>query len=91
MSESSTSLFLTKKTVSSIVAANDAAHHHGLKRTLGWPSLMALGVGGIIGAGIFVLTGTAAADIAGPAVMMSFVLSGSPAPSSPCAMRSSPR
>ena len=37
---------------------------------------MSLGVGGIIGAGIFVLTGTAAANYAGPGVMISFMLSG---------------
>ena len=48
---------------------------HGLKRTLGKFNLMALGVGAIIGAGIFVLTGQAAAQYAGPAVSVSFVVS----------------
>ncbi len=47
-----------------------------LKRTLKLPSLVALGIGGIIGAGIFVLTGHAAAEYAGPAIALSFVLSG---------------
>jgi APA family basic amino acid/polyamine antiporter len=47
-----------------------------LKRTLRLPSLVALGIGGIIGAGIFVLTGHAAAEYAGPAVALSFILSG---------------
>src|SRR5579862_8536679 len=47
-----------------------------LKRTLNLPSLIALGIGGIIGAGIFVLTGHAAAEYAGPAIALSFVLSG---------------
>jgi len=47
-----------------------------LKRTLTLPSLVALGIGGIIGAGIFVLTGHAAAEYAGPAIALSFVLSG---------------
>ncbi len=47
-----------------------------LKRTLRLPSLVALGIGGIIGAGIFVLTGHAAAEYAGPAISLSFVLSG---------------
>jgi basic amino acid/polyamine antiporter, APA family len=47
-----------------------------LKRTLRLPSLVALGIGGIIGAGIFVLTGHAAAEYAGPAIALSFVLSG---------------
>ena len=47
-----------------------------LKRTLGAMSLMSLGVGAIIGAGIFVLTGAAAAQYAGPAIILSFVLAG---------------
>ena len=45
-----------------------------LKRTLSALNLVALGVGGIIGAGIFVLTGHAAATNAGPAVALSFLL-----------------
>jgi basic amino acid/polyamine antiporter, APA family len=45
-----------------------------LKRTLSALNLIALGIGGIIGAGIFVLTGHAAASYAGPAVALSFVL-----------------
>jgi basic amino acid/polyamine antiporter, APA family len=49
---------------------------HDLKRTLGPINLTALGVGAIIGAGIFVMTGTAAANYAGPAIVLSFVLSG---------------
>ncbi len=48
----------------------------GLKKTLGWASLLSLGIGAIIGAGIFVLTGTAAAKYAGPGIMLSFLLSG---------------
>ncbi len=47
-----------------------------LKRTLSATSLMALGIGNIIGAGIFVLTGRAAAAHAGPAISLSFVISG---------------
>ncbi len=47
-----------------------------LKRTLGPLGLISLGVGCIIGAGIFVITGTAAASFAGPAVIISFVISG---------------
>ncbi|MBL8661039.1 MAG: amino acid permease [Rhodospirillales bacterium] len=46
----------------------------GLERTLGPWNLLALGIGAIIGAGIFVITGTAAAQYAGPAIMLSFVL-----------------
>ena len=47
-----------------------------LRRSLSLVSLISLGVGGIIGAGIFVLTGHAAAEYAGPAVSLSFVLAG---------------
>jgi APA family basic amino acid/polyamine antiporter len=48
----------------------------GLKRALGPVNLTTLGIGAIIGAGIFVLTGKAAANYAGPAIVISFVLSG---------------
>jgi APA family basic amino acid/polyamine antiporter len=48
----------------------------GLKRALSALDLTALGIGAIVGAGIFVLTGVAAAKYAGPAVMLSFVVSG---------------
>src|SRR5258706_11129379 len=47
-----------------------------LKRALGPLNLTALGIGGIIGAGIFVLTGQAAAKYAGPAIVYSFILAG---------------
>jgi APA family basic amino acid/polyamine antiporter len=49
---------------------------HTLKRSLGATNLITLGIGAIIGAGIFVLTGQAAALHAGPAVALSFVLAG---------------
>ncbi len=48
----------------------------GLRRALGPLNLITLGIGAIIGAGIFVLTGQAAAAYAGPAIVLSFVLSG---------------
>jgi APA family basic amino acid/polyamine antiporter len=48
----------------------------GLKRALTATNLILLGIGAIIGAGIFVLTGTAAAQYAGPAIVLSFVLAG---------------
>ncbi len=48
----------------------------GLKRVLGPWSLTAIGLGGIIGVGIFVLTGIAAATQAGPGVLLSFVIAG---------------
>ena len=49
---------------------------HSLKRALGPVNLITLGIGAIIGAGIFVLTGSAAAQYAGPAIVLSFVLAG---------------
>jgi APA family basic amino acid/polyamine antiporter len=57
---------------------NEAAEtgEHSLKRALGPVNLITLGIGAIIGAGIFVLTGSAAAKYAGPAIVLSFVLSG---------------
>jgi APA family basic amino acid/polyamine antiporter len=47
----------------------------GLKRTLTAPNLVALGIGAIIGTGIFVITGQAAAEYAGPALTISFMVS----------------
>src|SRR5829696_5206446 len=49
---------------------------HSLKRALGALNLTTLGIGAVIGAGIFVLTGNAAAQYAGPAIVLSFVLAG---------------
>jgi len=49
---------------------------HSLKRALGPINLITLGIGAIIGAGIFVLTGSAAAQYAGPAIVLSFILAG---------------
>ena len=56
-----------------IEAQHDTAH--GLKRTLGWPHLVALGVGAIVGTGILTLTGVGAA-LAGPGVIVSFLVAG---------------
>ena len=54
-----------------------AEHEHGeLKRSLGALNLVLLGIGCIIGTGIFVLTGRAAAQFAGPGIMISFVITG---------------
>ena len=55
---------------------DDMAGDHRLKRVLGPVSLTALGVGAVIGAGIFVATGAAAHDIAGPSLMVSYVVAG---------------
>ncbi len=52
------------------------AGDHELRRVLGASTLTLLGIGGIIGTGIFVLTGTAAADHAGPALVLSFIVAG---------------
>ncbi|OGW97082.1 MAG: amino acid transporter [Omnitrophica WOR_2 bacterium GWA2_45_18] len=66
------SLF-ARKPVGQIITESDAGEHK-LKRTLGPKSLIALGIGAIIGAGLFSLTGIAAAENAGPAVVLSFVV-----------------
>lgn len=55
--------------------AEAVPEEHRLKRTLGWPHLIFLGVGAIVGTGILVLIGTAAGK-AGPAMMLSFVIAG---------------
>jgi APA family basic amino acid/polyamine antiporter len=65
---------LRRKSVSDLQA--EALSDESLKRALGPVNLTALGVGAIIGTGIFVLTGTVAAQNAGPAVVLSFVLAG---------------
>ncbi|MBY8826206.1 amino acid permease [Sphingomonas colocasiae] len=54
----------------------DDSEHHGLRRVLGPVHLVLIGIGCIIGAGVYVMTGTAAANYAGPAVMLSFVIAG---------------
>ena len=61
------------KSLSRILQESEGGQHH-LKRTLGPGNLVALGIGAIIGAGLFSLTGIAAADNAGPAVVLSFVV-----------------
>src|SRR6202158_1339612 len=69
------SWLFVKKPMSMLLAECGEAGEHSLKRTLGAGQLTALGVGAIIGAGIFVLSGLGA-HYAGPALMLSFVLSG---------------
>src|SRR6188472_536795 len=58
------------------VLLDDMAGDHSLKRVLGPVTLTALGVGAIIGAGIFVATGKAAHETAGPALMLSYAIAG---------------
>ncbi|MFC5456887.1 APC family permease [Prosthecobacter fluviatilis] len=67
-------LFITKSTTQLIAESNDDSH--GLKRVLSRWALVSLGIGAVIGTGIFVLTGHAAADHAGPAVALSYIFSG---------------
>jgi APA family basic amino acid/polyamine antiporter len=66
------SLFRTK----SIESILEGAHKNSLKKTLGALDLVLLGIGCTIGTGIFVLTGVAAAEHAGPAISISYFLAG---------------
>jgi APA family basic amino acid/polyamine antiporter len=65
-----------KKPIEVLLAQANEQGDQALKRGLGPISLTLLGIGGVIGAGIFVLTGQQAAINAGPAIVLSFVLSG---------------
>ena len=68
-------LFATKP-VERIMAEANEEGEHSLRRALGPVNLISIGIGGIIGAGIFVLTGTAAAQFAGPAIVISYIIAG---------------
>ncbi len=70
----SMSIFATKPIAELKAEAADTGH--GLKRVLGPVNLVSLGIGAIIGTGIFVLTGQAAATYAGPAIVLSMILAG---------------
>lgn len=63
-----------KKSIAKLVSEAEQSGEGTLKRTLSSSGLIALGVGAIIGAGLFSLTGIAAAENAGPAVMLSFII-----------------
>ena len=67
-------LFQTKPVATLI--AESVSGEHLMKRQLGPLHLISLGIGAVVGAGIFVLAGTAAAKYAGPAIVLSFVISG---------------
>src|SRR5438477_7673221 len=58
------------------VLLDEMAGEHRLRRVLGPVTLTALGIGAVIGAGIFVATGAAAKDVAGPALMVSYLVAG---------------
>lgn len=61
-----------RKTLESVTVRHA---HSALKPTLSWPHLIGLGVGGIVGTGIYTLTGVGA-GLAGPAVILSFIIAG---------------
>ncbi len=67
-------MLFTKKSIEGL-QAEAAGESSGLRRTLGALNLTSLGVGAIIGAGIFSITGVAAAQYAGPALVVSFIIS----------------
>jgi APA family basic amino acid/polyamine antiporter len=69
------SLFITKP-IDRLKAEASEGGEHSLKRVLGPVNLVTLGIGAIIGTGIFVLTGQAAAAYAGPGIVLSMVLAG---------------
>jgi basic amino acid/polyamine antiporter, APA family len=62
-----------KKTIKSLLDEAQESRHT-MKRSLGAVTLTAMGIGAIIGAGIFVLTGPAAAEYAGPGILISFII-----------------
>ncbi len=67
------SIFIRKPLHSLLNEANETGSH-SLKKTLGAGGLVALGIGAIIGAGLFSITGLAAAQNAGPAITISFIV-----------------
>src|SRR6266702_2161318 len=67
---------LARKPLAKLMAEAQEVGEHSLKRSLGPVNLVALGIGGIIGAGLFVRTAAAIADRAGPSVVLSFVVAG---------------
>lgn len=69
-------LFRTQPVATAMQAEAAMPGEHTLKRALGAHHLVLLGIGAVIGAGIFVMTGNAAANYAGPAIILSFVMAG---------------
>src|SRR6478672_1303751 len=65
-----------RKPLAKLMAEADDVGEHSLKRSLGPVNLIALGIGGIIGAGLFVRTAAAIAERAGPSVVLAFVVAG---------------
>eukprot|EP00884_Botryococcus_braunii_P001078 jgi/Botrbrau1/10971/Bobra.0383s0025.1 len=68
-----------RKRVGYVLTREQLQEQHGgnpLPRCMGWPDLLLLGIGAVIGAGVFVLTGVAAHDLAGPSVVLSYMMAG---------------
>src|SRR3954469_3905123 len=68
-------LFATKP-LEKLMAEAAEVGEHSLKRSLGAVSLIALGIGGIIGAGLFVRTAATIAERSGPSVVIAFIIAG---------------
>ncbi len=70
------SQLLATKPLDDVVRESKTEGDEALRRVLGRWDLVALGIGAVIGAGIFIITGTAAARYAGPSISLSFILAG---------------
>jgi len=70
------SKLLATKSIEVLMKESQETGENSLRRALGPLNLLTLGIGAIIGAGIFVITGQAAAQFAGPAILFSFILAG---------------
>lgn len=67
---------LRVKSISNLLQESNEEGHHTLKRTLRGPALIMLGIGAIIGAGLFSITGMASGQYAGPGITISFIIAG---------------
>src|SRR5215469_4968100 len=65
---------LATKPLNVVLSEAQESGEHTLRRALGATNLITLGIGAIIGTGIFVLTGTTSAEHAGPSIVLSFVV-----------------
>ena len=85
------SRLLATKSIEESTKESQETGEHSLRRALGPLNLLTLGIGPIIGAGIFVITGQAAAQFAGPAILLSFIWQALLAPLPDCVTPSSRR
>src|SRR3981189_3428029 len=67
---------LARKPLDRLMKEAQEVGEHSLKRSLGPMNLVALGIGGIIGAGLFIRTAAAIADRSGPSVVLAFIVAG---------------